>query len=120
MISAVFFKHIRNYGLSGDNADESILVIYYGDKILGGGPFNQVMHGGGDTDGNIVLPAGDLHDPVGFCLAYVHIAHILQGPQQVALRKGTPVFTPAVEYGQGGETGGFHFFQSLAEGIVII
>ena len=78
------------------------------------------MHGGGDPDGDVVLSAGNLHDPAGFGLTHVHVAHVLHGPQQVALCQGSTVFAPVVEDGNRGVACGFHLFQCLPDGIIIV
>ena len=75
-------------GSSGHDADEGVLVIHHGNKILGGGPVDEIVHGGGDPDGYIVLSAGNLCDLMGFGLTHIHITDIAQGPKQVPLRKG--------------------------------
>ena len=67
-------------GASGDDADECILIIHHGNKVLTACPVYKIVHIGGDTDGDIVLTAGDLHDPSCLRLAHIHIAHILQRP----------------------------------------
>ena len=38
-------------GTTGHNADKGILVVHDRDEILGGGPVNEVVHGGCDADG---------------------------------------------------------------------
>ena len=51
---------------------------------------------GGDPDGNVIPAVGYLHNAVGFRLADVHVAHILDSPKQIALGKGPPIFTPLI------------------------
>ena len=65
-------------GAAGDDADEGVLVIHHGDKILDLGPFHQVVHGGIDGNGKIVPAAADIHDADLFRLFQVQIAQILQ------------------------------------------
>ena len=107
-------------GLPGDQTDEGAVVIHHGDEILMGCPLHQILHGSGDAHRQIVLAAGDLHDPPGLRLAHIHCAHILQRPEKVALGEGAPVLAPAAENGDGGVTGGFHLFQGLPDRIIII
>ena len=107
-------------GFSGDQADEGTVVIDHGNKVLIGCPFDQILHGGGDPYGNIILPPGDFHDPAAFCLPHIHVAHIFHGPEQVALFQGAPVFSLPVQNRYGRITGHFHFFNGLPDGIIIV
>ena len=72
-------------GTSADDADKSILIIDYGNKILRTGTLNQIVHTGGNPNGDVVFPAGDFHNSSGFCLTHIHIAQIFQRPQKISL-----------------------------------
>jgi hypothetical protein len=109
-----------NDAASRNDANEGVLVVYHGNKILGTGPIHQIPHGSGDPNRYVVSPPGNFHDPVGFCLANIHVAHIFNGPQKIAFCQSAPVFTLFIENGEGGKVSGFHLFQGLAYGIVII
>ena len=95
---------------SGNDANKGILVIHHRHKVLTAGPLDQILHAGGDLYGNIILAAGDLHDPPGLRLPHIHIAHILKRPKQVAFRQCTPVFAPLGKNGKGRIACAFHFF----------
>jgi len=67
-------------GFAGDQSDKRAVIIHHGDKILVGGTLNHIVHGRCDPDRNVILAPGDLHDPPGFRLAHIHVAHILHSP----------------------------------------
>src|SRR5699024_5572503 len=69
-------------GASGDDADEGVLVVHHRDKVLGAGPADELVHTRMYPHRHIVLPAGDLHNLPGLRLAHIHVAHILQSPEQ--------------------------------------
>ena len=90
------------------------------DEILPGGPLQKLHHGGGDLHGGVVLPMGDVHDADVLGFIDVQTAFVHQGPEGIALGQGAAVFAPLVQDGQRGIAGGFHFFQRLPDGIVVI
>lgn len=105
---------------SADNADECVLIIHHGNKILPAGPLDQIVHTGCDTDGNIVFTPGNLHNAARLCLPHIHIAHIFQCPKQVSFCQRATVFPVLIQDGQGRVAGGFHLFQCLSNGVIVI
>ena len=71
-------------GAAGDNTNEGILIVHHRYKILGRGPLHQILHGGGDSDGHIVLSVGDFHNSVALRLTQIHLTDIFHSPQEVA------------------------------------
>ena len=67
-----------------NQADEGVLIVHNGDKILVGRTLHQILHRGGNPDRQMVSAAADLHNAVSLRLAHIHIAHILDGPQKIA------------------------------------
>ena len=111
---------VLNDGTAGDDTDEGILVINHRNKILCAGSGHQVVHGGGHPNGDIILASGYLHDPMGLRLPHVHVAKVLQRPQKISFRQGSPVLAPLVQDRQCREAGGFHLLKSLSQREIII
>ena len=57
---------------------------------------------------------------MGLRLPHIHIAKILQRPQQIPLGQGAPVLSPAAQDRQRGEAGCFHLLQRLTDGVIVI
>ena len=114
------FGAVLDDGAASDDTDERTHIIHNGDEILTAGTVHQLVHGGGDPDGGMILPPGDLHDLAGLRLTDINVAGVFQTPQQIAFGEGAPVFAAAAENGQGGKAGAFHFFEGLTDGVVII
>ena len=87
-----FLRAIFHDGAAGDNTNECVFIVYHRNEVLGAGPCHQIMHIGGDPDGDVVSSASDFHDPSGFSLAHIQVAHIFQCPQKVTFGKSSPVF----------------------------
>ena len=112
-------RAILNDGTSGDDADKSVLVIYNGDKVLMDCPIHQIVHGSGDPDGNVISSPEDLHDPMGFSLPHIHVAKVLDGPEQITFRQCTAILAPLIENGKGRVAGRFHLLQGLPHGKIV-
>lgn len=110
---------VAHDGTAGDDANEGVAVINDGDKVLLAGPGDQVLHGGGDGNGDIIPPVGYLHNAVIFRIPQVQTTQVLQRPQQIPLRQGAAIFALLVQDGQGRIAGTFHPLQGLAHGIII-
>lgn len=120
IVGEKLFHAIMDDGASGDEADEGILIVHDGDEILTACALDEVVHGCGDADGDIVALAGDLGDAVRFRLAHIHIAHIFHCPEDIALRERAAVFATLIEDRERGITDDLHFFECLPNGVIII
>lgn len=106
--------------LTGDNANEAVQIIHYGDKVVADDRVQQLADGGGDTDGGI-FPE---NIPDVEALKLLHGAGITligkQPPEKVSFTDGAYVLALAVDDGYSAAAVVPEFFQPLAHGVVVV
>ena len=77
--------------LTGDNADETVVVVHNGNEVLLHGAGQQIVHADSDADrGIVVIPADDVVDVELFHLPHgestlLVLIYIQNAPEKVAL-----------------------------------
>ena len=111
---------ILNNVLSGNDTNETLLIIQYRHKVLVHGRFDQLVHAGGDSHGLVIPLVGKARD--GHILGGFNVQPVLlfQPPEDIPLGQGAHILALAVEHRDGCVAVVLPFFQRLPQGEVIV
>lgn len=108
--------------LTGDDADEAVQIVHYGNEVVPDDGIQQLINGSGDADGGIFpedIP--DVEPLQLFHGAGTGGSLVRQKPpEEISLADGAYVLAFAVDNGDGAAAMVPELFQTLADGVVVI
>ena len=109
--------------LAGDDADETAHVIHDRDEVLIHCAVQQFIHRDGDAHGRVSSILKDISHPKLFQLLHRAAPALLlteKPPEEIPLADSAHVLPGAGDHRDGRVAVVTHFFQTLAEGVVVV